>query len=74
MEIKLKIHTSSSQEKIEKHEDVWEIWIHEKPIDNLAKNTKKTVAQLEKDTDRDHWLDASEAIKYGIVDKVIEKC
>lgn len=40
----------------------------------LAKNTKKTVAQLEKDTDRDHWLDASEAIKYGIVDKVIEKC
>jgi len=36
MEIKLKIHTSSSQEKIEKHEDVWEIWIHEKPIDNLA--------------------------------------
>jgi len=40
----------------------------------LAKNTKKTVTQLEKDTDRDHWLDTKEAVAYGIVDKIISKC
>lgn len=39
----------------------------------LAENCGKTVAQIMKDFDRDYWMDASEAIKYGIVDSVIEK-
>lgn len=39
----------------------------------LAKNTGKSVAQIEKDADRNYWMDADEAVKYGIVDKVISK-
>ncbi len=38
----------------------------------LARNTGKTVGQIEKDSDRDFFLSASDAVDYGIVDKVIE--
>ena len=37
----------------------------------LSKNTGKTIKKIEIDTDRDNYLSASEAIKYGIVDKII---
>lgn len=36
----------------------------------LAQNTGKTVEQVEKDTDRDNFLTAQEALEYGIVDQV----
>lgn len=39
----------------------------------LAENTGKTIAQIMKDFDRDYWMDAKEAISYGIVDQVVEK-
>ncbi len=39
----------------------------------LAKNTGKTPAQVEKDADRDNWMTADEAKKYGLVDEVITK-
>lgn len=39
----------------------------------LAKNCGKTTEQIMKDFDRDYWMDADEAIKYGIVDKLIDK-
>lgn len=39
----------------------------------LADNTGKSVNQILKDFDRDYWMDATEAIKYGIVDQVVEK-
>lgn len=39
----------------------------------LAENTGKTVQQILKDFDRDYWMDANEAIKYGIVDQLVEK-
>ena len=39
----------------------------------LAKNTNKTLAQIEKDADRNYWMNADEAVKYGIVDKIITK-
>lgn len=39
----------------------------------LAKHTGQALEQLQKDTDRDYFMSADEAIKYGIVDKVIEK-
>ncbi len=38
----------------------------------LAKHTGQTMAIVEKDTDRDHFMSANEAKKYGLVDKVIE--
>jgi ATP-dependent Clp protease protease subunit len=39
----------------------------------LAENCGKTVDQIMKDFDRDYWMDADEAIQYGIVDKLINK-
>lgn len=39
----------------------------------LAENCGKTPAQIMKDFDRDYWMDAPDAVKYGIVDQVIEK-
>src|SRR5262249_27812302 len=38
----------------------------------LAKNTGQTLSRIEKDVDRDYWMTADEAKKYGVVDKVIE--
>jgi len=39
----------------------------------LAKNTGKPIAQIEKDVERDFFMTAEEAVKYGIVDKVMQK-
>lgn len=39
----------------------------------LAQHTGKDLATLEKDTDRDYFMSAEEAVKYGLVDKVIQK-
>ncbi len=39
----------------------------------LAENTNKTVEQILVDFDRDYWMDAPEAVEYGIVDKIITK-
>ena len=39
----------------------------------LAKNTKKPIRQVEKDTDRDFYMTAAEAKRYGIIDKIIKK-
>ena len=39
----------------------------------LAKNTGKNIKQITKDTERDYFLDSKEALKYGIVDKILEK-
>ena len=39
----------------------------------LAETCGKTVEDLARDTDRDNWLTAQEALEYGLVDKVIDK-
>jgi ATP-dependent Clp protease protease subunit len=39
----------------------------------LAQNCGKTMDQVMKDFDRDYWMDAKEAIEYGIVDGIVEK-
>lgn len=39
----------------------------------LAKHTGQKIAKVEKDTDRDYFMTATEAVEYGIVDKMIEK-
>lgn len=39
----------------------------------LAKNTGKTPSEIEKDSDRDYYMTADEAKKYGIVDDIITK-
>ena len=37
----------------------------------LAKHTKQKITTIEKDTDRDRFMTAEEARKYGIIDKII---
>lgn len=37
----------------------------------LSNNTNKTIKQIEKDTERDNFMDSNEALKYGIIDKII---
>lgn len=38
----------------------------------ITKHTGQPLEKIEKDTDRDFWLSAEEAVNYGLVDKVIE--
>ncbi len=37
----------------------------------LAKNTGQKLTTIEQDVDRDYWMTATEAVKYGLADKVI---
>lgn len=45
---------------------------HKRLIDILASNTGQTKAKIEADIDRDHFMSAEAAKKYGIVDKIIQ--
>ena len=38
----------------------------------LAKNTNQELEKIEIDTERDYFMDANEALEYGIVDKILE--
>jgi ATP-dependent Clp protease, protease subunit len=39
----------------------------------LAKHTGQSVERIKQDTDRDRFMDWNEAVKYGLVDRVLEK-
>lgn len=39
----------------------------------LVSTTKKSLKTIEKDTDRDCFMDAAEAVAYGLVDKIVGK-
>lgn len=39
----------------------------------LSENTGKSIEEIERDTDRDNFMNAEEAKKYGLIDKVISK-
>ena len=39
----------------------------------LSENTGQPYETIVKDTDRDNWLTAQEALEYGLIDKVMEK-
>ena len=49
--------------------------LHMKKIVNeiLAKHTGQTIKKIEKDTDRDNFLDAKTAKTYGIIDNILEE-
>ncbi len=38
----------------------------------LSKNTGQSLKKIEKDTERDNYLNANEALEYGLVDKIIK--
>lgn len=39
----------------------------------LAENSGRDIAEIEKDTDRDNFLSAKEALSYGLIDKIFDK-
>jgi ATP-dependent Clp protease protease subunit len=39
----------------------------------LADRTGQSVEKIAKDTDRDYWMSAHEALEYGLIDRVIEE-
>ena len=41
--------------------------------DILARHTGQTKEKVEKDCDRNLWLDAKEAIEYGLADRILQK-
>ena len=39
----------------------------------IAEASNKDIEQVKKDCERDFWMSAEEAIKYGVVDTIVEK-
>lgn len=74
---RIMIHQPSSgtQGKITDQEITLREGIYLKKMLNeiLAKNTGQKLSQIEKDVDRDFWMSAAEAKRYGIIDQVIKK-
>ncbi|MDR1586815.1 MAG: ATP-dependent Clp protease proteolytic subunit [Treponema sp.] len=58
-----------------------DIEIHARELDKLREKTNRLIAeetgvpfeQVEKDTDRDYWMNAEEAVKYGLISKTVTK-
>lgn len=58
-----------------------DIEIHARELEKLREKINRLIAdetgqaftQVEKDTDRDFWMNAEEAVKYGLIRRVIEK-
>jgi len=58
-----------------------DIEIHAKELEKLrekinqliSEETGTPAAQIEKDTDRDYWMNATEAVSYGLINRVITK-
>lgn len=48
------------------------VYTRQKLNEILAKNTGKPLDVIERDTERDNYLTAREAMEYGLIDKVIE--
>jgi ATP-dependent Clp protease protease subunit len=39
----------------------------------ISEKTNQSIRKIEKDTERDYFLSAKEALEYGIIDKIIKK-
>ena len=49
------------------------IRIKKKLNEYLAANTGQPIEVIARDTERDHWMTAQEAVAYGLIDSVVEK-
>ena len=49
------------------------LYLKKKLNQALAFQTGKPLEQIERDTDRDNYLSAAEAVEYGLIDKVVQK-
>ncbi len=58
-----------------------DIEIHARELDKLRERINRLIAtetgvsfeQVEKDTDRDFWMNSEEAVKYGLISRVVER-
>ena len=39
----------------------------------LSEKTGQPIEQIEKDTERDHYMSAQEALEYGLIDGIMDK-
>jgi len=49
------------------------VFIKKQMAELIAEHTGQTIEQIEKDSDRDRWFSAQEALDYGFVDHVFER-
>ena len=49
------------------------LYLRERLNDIFVKHTGQTVEQIQRDTDRDRFMSGEEALKYGLIDKVLDK-
>ncbi|MCP4708737.1 MAG: ATP-dependent Clp protease proteolytic subunit [Planctomycetes bacterium] len=49
------------------------IRVRQRLYDIIAKHTGKDMPTVEKDCDRNYWMNAEQSIEYGVADKVLEK-
>jgi ATP-dependent Clp protease protease subunit len=47
--------------------------IRQRLYEIIARHTGKDVAAVEKDCDRNYWMDAKQAVTYGVADRILEK-
>jgi len=47
--------------------------LHRRAAEVIATECGRTVAQVEEDTSRDHWLSPEEARDYGLIDNVVDR-
>ncbi len=47
--------------------------IRERLYKIISEHTSKNFQQVEKDCERDYWLDAEQSLEYGIIDKIMDK-
>jgi ATP-dependent Clp protease protease subunit len=58
-----------------------DIEIHARELDKLKEKINRLIAeetgaafeQVEKDTDRDYWMNAEEAVRYGLISKIVQR-
>jgi ATP-dependent Clp protease protease subunit len=48
------------------------LYLRAKLNDILAHHTGKTAAEIDRDTERDNFMSATQSVEYGLIDKVIE--
>lgn len=51
----------------------WILKSKQKLNEILAENTGRSIEEIQRDTERDHFMSAQEAAEYGLIDKVIYK-
>ena len=49
------------------------LYLRERLNDIFVKHTGQTVEQIQKDTDRDRFMSGEEGVKYGLIDKLLDK-